>query len=142
MSLYSSYKEFRDSYVRRVLPSLDSRQLSRDGRQRNPNEKSVVVRETTEMVMKLNLKQTKEVSSSSDTSSNEATVKLDRKIEEELAKHKEIKRQLQMATNKVVLLNKEEQAERRVAREAKRAERKAAEQQKASSPILRFLLAS
>ncbi|XP_074369241.1 uncharacterized protein LOC141710577 [Apium graveolens] len=80
--------------------------------------------------MKLNMKQSKEVSSSYGASSNEEIVELDKKIEEALVKHKEIKRQLQIATNKLAMLNKEEKAERRMAREAMRAEREAAERQK------------
>ncbi|KAJ7948661.1 proton pump-interactor 1-like [Quillaja saponaria] len=43
MSLWSSNKTFRDDYEKRILPSLDSRQLSRDGRIRNPDEKPLVV---------------------------------------------------------------------------------------------------
>lgn len=42
ISLWSS-KPFRDDYERRILTSLDIRQLSRDGRMRNPDEKRIVV---------------------------------------------------------------------------------------------------
>ncbi|XP_043689865.1 proton pump-interactor 1-like [Telopea speciosissima] len=42
ISLWSSSKAFRDDYERRILPSLDSRQLSRDGRMRNPDEKPLI----------------------------------------------------------------------------------------------------
>ncbi|EXB42553.1 hypothetical protein L484_011324 [Morus notabilis] len=45
MSLWSSTKSFRDDYEKRILPSLDSRQLSRDGRMRNPDEKPLVAPE-------------------------------------------------------------------------------------------------
>lgn len=45
MSLWSSDKALRDDYERRILPSLDSRQLSRDGRMRNPDEKPLVLLE-------------------------------------------------------------------------------------------------
>ncbi|KAJ8638951.1 hypothetical protein MRB53_015645 [Persea americana] len=43
MSLWSSDKAFRDDYEKRILPSLDIRQLSRDGRMRNPDEKPLVL---------------------------------------------------------------------------------------------------
>lgn len=42
MLQWSSNKDFRDDYKKRVLPSLDIRQLSRDGRMRNPDEKPIV----------------------------------------------------------------------------------------------------
>ncbi|KAF7822704.1 proton pump-interactor 1-like [Senna tora] len=42
MSLWSSDKTFRNDYEKRILPSLDIRQLSRDGRIRNPDEKPLV----------------------------------------------------------------------------------------------------
>ncbi|XP_074365684.1 proton pump-interactor 1-like isoform X2 [Apium graveolens] len=66
MSLWSSTKAFRDDYERRILPSLDTRQLSRDGRMRNPDEKPLVVKEPpppaqkTEIVAKPQPKQVKE----------------------------------------------------------------------------------
>lgn len=42
MSLWNSNKAFRDDYEKRILPSLDIRQLSRDGRMRNPDEKPIL----------------------------------------------------------------------------------------------------
>lgn len=45
MALWSSTKSFRDDYERRILPSLDSRQMSRDGRMRNPDEKPLLAPE-------------------------------------------------------------------------------------------------
>ncbi|CAL0310156.1 unnamed protein product [Lupinus luteus] len=42
MSLWNSDKTFRNDYEKRILTSLDQRQLSRDGRIRNPNEKPLV----------------------------------------------------------------------------------------------------
>lgn len=42
MSLWSSNKVFRDDYDKRILSSLDARQLSRDGRMRNPDEKPIL----------------------------------------------------------------------------------------------------
>ncbi|MQL87525.1 hypothetical protein Taro_020066 [Colocasia esculenta] len=49
MSQWSGSKAFRDDYEKRILASLDRRQLSGDGRMRNPDEKpivSVVVKST------------------------------------------------------------------------------------------------
>ncbi|KAK7313040.1 hypothetical protein VNO77_37386 [Canavalia gladiata] len=42
MSLWNSDKSFRNDYEKRLLPSLDMRQLSRDGRMRNPDEKPLL----------------------------------------------------------------------------------------------------
>ncbi|KAL2327643.1 hypothetical protein Fmac_021070 [Flemingia macrophylla] len=42
MSFWNSDKSFRDDYEKRLLPSLDVRQLSRDGRMRNPDEKPLL----------------------------------------------------------------------------------------------------
>ncbi|XP_047306888.1 proton pump-interactor 1-like [Impatiens glandulifera] len=42
ISSWSSKKEFREDYERRILASLDARQLSRDGRLRNPGEKPLI----------------------------------------------------------------------------------------------------
>ncbi|KAJ0986431.1 hypothetical protein J5N97_004787 [Dioscorea zingiberensis] len=42
MSQWSSNKAFRDDYEKRILSSLDSRQLTKDGRQRNPDEKPII----------------------------------------------------------------------------------------------------
>ncbi|KAK7317756.1 hypothetical protein RJT34_02241 [Clitoria ternatea] len=42
MSLWNSDKSFRDDYEKRILPSLDMRQLSMDGRMRNPDEKPLL----------------------------------------------------------------------------------------------------
>ncbi|KAK6946714.1 hypothetical protein RJ641_000187 [Dillenia turbinata] len=65
MGLWSSNKAFRDDYEKRILPSLDARQLSRDGRMRNPDEKPLVVVEAptpveVEMVAKAAVKHPKE----------------------------------------------------------------------------------
>lgn len=69
VSHWSSDKAFRDDYEKRILPSLDSRQLSRDGRMRNPGEKPLVVLEEitsseTETAAKVGVKQLKEDSKS------------------------------------------------------------------------------
>lgn len=69
MSHWSSDKALRDDYEKRILPSLDSRRLSRDGRIRNPDEKPLVVLEEhtfseTGMVAKASLKEVKDDSKS------------------------------------------------------------------------------
>ncbi|KAF8409238.1 hypothetical protein HHK36_005312 [Tetracentron sinense] len=64
MSLWSSSKAFRDDYEKRILSSLDGRQLSRDGRMRNPDEKPLVLETPTptesDTVVKGNVKRKKE----------------------------------------------------------------------------------
>uniref|UniRef100_A0A5B6Z1Q9 Putative proton pump-interactor 1 n=1 Tax=Davidia involucrata TaxID=16924 RepID=A0A5B6Z1Q9_DAVIN len=65
MSQWSNSKAFRDDYERRILPSLDIRQMSKDGRMRNPDEKplALLVPPTpseTETVAKTNVKRPKE----------------------------------------------------------------------------------
>ncbi|KAJ6752057.1 hypothetical protein OIU85_002476 [Salix viminalis] len=65
MSHWSHNKAYRDDYKKRILPSLDRRQLSEDGRIRNPGEKPLVMLETPilsepEPVIKANAKQPKE----------------------------------------------------------------------------------
>ncbi|CAN6443620.1 unnamed protein product [Victoria cruziana] len=45
MALWNSSKKVRDDYEKKLLPSLDSRQLSRDGRMRNPDEKPLMSEE-------------------------------------------------------------------------------------------------
>ncbi|CAN4102897.1 unnamed protein product [Withania somnifera] len=65
ISLWCGSKSFRDDYERRILQSLDIRQLSRDGRMRNPDEKSMVLPEAptvsrTEVPARANAKPIKE----------------------------------------------------------------------------------
>lgn len=65
ITLWSSSKPFRDDYEKRILQSLDMRQLSKDGRMRNPEEKPLVMPETpnlpvTELVVKTTPKPSKE----------------------------------------------------------------------------------
>ncbi|CAN8326126.1 unnamed protein product [Cochlearia groenlandica] len=45
VSQWCTKKNFRDDYEKRILASLDSRQLSRDGRMRNPEEKPLLAPE-------------------------------------------------------------------------------------------------
>ncbi|XP_071905277.1 proton pump-interactor 1 isoform X1 [Coffea arabica] len=89
ISSWSGSKGFREDYERRILPSLDGRQLSRDGRMRNPDEKPLVVVEVapavvTDVVPKTNVKQPKE-----DTS----TSKLDATPVQKVQKEKSTKQQ-------------------------------------------------
>ncbi|KAI4333660.1 hypothetical protein L6164_018440 [Bauhinia variegata] len=63
MSLWSNDKAFRNDYEKRILSSLDNRQLSRDGRIRNPDEKPLLEEPKlveTETLAKTNLKPPKE----------------------------------------------------------------------------------
>lgn len=65
MSLWNGDKAFRDDYEKRILSSLDGRQLSRDGRIRNPDEKPIIAPAElappqAETAAKPNLKRTKE----------------------------------------------------------------------------------
>lgn len=56
MSQWNSSKSFREDYEKRISQSLDMRQLSKDGRMRNPEEKPLVSQEIsveTEVMMKL-----------------------------------------------------------------------------------------
>ncbi|KAK2639020.1 hypothetical protein Ddye_026815 [Dipteronia dyeriana] len=70
MTLWSSNKAVRDDYQKRILQSLDARQLSKDGRIRNPDERPLVVVEAPvplepEIVAKANVKRPKEDSKAS-----------------------------------------------------------------------------
>ncbi|KAI3828242.1 hypothetical protein L1987_02339 [Smallanthus sonchifolius] len=67
MSEWNSSKAFRGDYEKRILQSLDIRQLSKDGRMRNPEEKPLISQESptpvpveTEVVAKPKVKQAKE----------------------------------------------------------------------------------
>ncbi|GMJ11446.1 hypothetical protein HRI_004813800 [Hibiscus trionum] len=65
MALWSSKKAVRDDYEKRMLSSLDQRQLSQDGRIRNPDEKPLVVQEAPvtsapEIIPKPSVRQPKE----------------------------------------------------------------------------------
>ncbi|TKY66512.1 Proton pump-interactor 1 [Spatholobus suberectus] len=68
MSLWNSDKSFRNDYEKRLLPSLDMRQLSRDGRMRNPDEKPLLEElkpAETDTLRKSSIKQLKEEPKSS-----------------------------------------------------------------------------
>ncbi|CAI9088672.1 OLC1v1023074C1 [Oldenlandia corymbosa var. corymbosa] len=70
ISQWNSSKAFREDYEKRILSSLDNRQLSRDGRMRNYNEKPILVVEKasppeTEAVSRVSAKQAPKEDSSS-----------------------------------------------------------------------------
>ncbi|KAL5997678.1 hypothetical protein ACLOJK_008608 [Asimina triloba] len=52
MERLNSDKTFRDGYKKRILPSLDSRQLSRDGRMQGPVDEPLVSEELTSLKLK------------------------------------------------------------------------------------------
>ncbi|KAK6230569.1 hypothetical protein QUC31_002087 [Theobroma cacao] len=84
MALWRGKKAFRDDYEKRILPSLDSRQMSRDGRIRNPDEKPLVVPEAplpseTETIPKAVVKQPKEEIKSSP----QPDIKLTKKVQKD-----------------------------------------------------------
>ncbi|MQM06691.1 hypothetical protein Taro_039511 [Colocasia esculenta] len=65
MSQWGGNKAFRDDYERRILSSLDRRQLSRDGTMRNPDEQPILLEalapvELETSMAKLNVKNIKE----------------------------------------------------------------------------------
>lgn len=67
MSEWNNSKAFREDYEKRILQSLDIRQLSKDGRMRNPGEKPIISQELptpvpveTEVVAKPKAKEPKE----------------------------------------------------------------------------------
>lgn len=92
MSLWSSNKAFRDDYEKRILPSLDSRQLSRDGRIRNPDEKPLILEVASPAVepvaasVKVNTIQSKEDVNPSREHSNVSINKVEKKGNNNLAK--------------------------------------------------------
>eukprot|EP00262_Sarcandra_glabra_P007569 TRINITY_DN20461_c0_g1_i1.p1 TRINITY_DN20461_c0_g1~~TRINITY_DN20461_c0_g1_i1.p1 ORF type:complete len:616 (+),score=169.98 TRINITY_DN20461_c0_g1_i1:180-2027(+) len=91
MSLWCGNKAVRDDYARRILPSLDSRQLSRDGRMRNPDEKPLaaeVSASTESEKMKRNIKRPDEDVT---LAVQQETVSIQKDVKEEGNKLTEIK---------------------------------------------------
>ncbi|CAL5393425.1 unnamed protein product [Camellia sinensis] len=92
MSLWNNNKAFRDDYERRILASLDNRQLSRDGRMRNPDEKPLVIREAppsssvTETATKTNVKQPKEDSTSAPKHNTSLAEKVQKEVKNKIQK--------------------------------------------------------
>ncbi|TQE10439.1 hypothetical protein C1H46_003894 [Malus baccata] len=148
MSLWNSNKDFRDDYEKRILPSLDSRQMSRDGRIRNPDEKPLVVVEApvVETAPKSNAKQVKEDTRSAlpDTSTaqkvqkeakNKATAPksvadhIDMADEEIFVSEKEILKENKIDPAKLKEMKREEEIEKNklaLERKKKKAEKDAA----------------
>ncbi|KAJ6332976.1 hypothetical protein OIU77_008934 [Salix suchowensis] len=137
MSLWSHNKSLRDDYVKRILPSLDRRQLSRDGRIRNPDEKPLVILETAKPsepepvaqkeIAKTELKPTsehsdvvdKEISGLENLSKNPSPA--EKEVDE--AKLKEIKREEEIAKAKQAMERKKKLAEKAAAKAAARAQK-------------------
>lgn len=158
ISLYGSDKAFRDDYERRILPSLDMRQLSRDGRMRNPDEKPVVMvqqpptQSEAEAVEKPNSKQPKldlETSTRQrKDSDDEVTVPEQRNIKDptkreevDEVKLKELKREEEMAKAKKALERKKKLAEKAAAKAAIRAQKEAEKKLKEITiHIIRFYI--
>ncbi|PPR97533.1 hypothetical protein GOBAR_AA23137 [Gossypium barbadense] len=155
MDLWNCNKAFRDDYERRILKSLDTRLLSRDGRIRNPDEKPLVLPEITvhtgtEALPKPGAKQPKEEAKSSpqpgtkhlkkgqkdaetkamESKSSPENVVADKisgssNKEVDAAKQKEMKREEEIAKAKQALERKKKQAEKAAAKAAIRAQKEA-----------------
>lgn len=92
ITLWKNNKGFREDYEKRLLPSLDNRQLSRDGRIRNPDEKPLAAVEAPapsepEILPKPNVKQPKGDSKSASQKDNLPTQKVQKE-----ASSKEVKK--------------------------------------------------
>ncbi|KAJ6314242.1 hypothetical protein OIU78_017827 [Salix suchowensis] len=127
MSLWSHNKAFRDDYKKRILPSLDRRQLSKDGRIRNPGEKPLVMLETPilsepEPVIKANAKQPKE--DPKPTPQKDA-LPFPKEKEVDEAKLKEMKREEEIAKAKQAMERKKRLAVKAAAKAAARAQKDA-----------------
>ncbi|TYG71703.1 hypothetical protein ES288_D05G419400v1, partial [Gossypium darwinii] len=153
MALWNGNKAFRDDYEKRILPSLDSRLLSRDGRIRNPDEKPLVAPEKpvdseTETILRPSVRQPKEEAKSepetmalesnplSDISvvAEEILVsgKLQKNKEVDVAKLKELKREEEIAKAKQAMERKKKLAEKEAAKAARRAQMEAEKKLKES----------
>ncbi|KAE8703260.1 Proton pump interactor 1 isoform 3 [Hibiscus syriacus] len=152
MSLWNGDKAFRDDYEKRILTSLDSRQLSRDGRIRNPDEKPLeeaksspqpgtkkkVQKDADTKVMESksspeNVVAEKEISGSGKSEDTSASTKTD------AAKLKEKKREEEIAKAKQALERKKKMAEKAAAKAAIRAQKEA---EKKLKEIICFSLSS
>ncbi|KAG5131481.1 hypothetical protein JHK84_037878 [Glycine max] len=143
MALWNKDKAFRNDYEKRILASLDMRQLSRDGRMRNPDEKPILEEPKpaeAEALPKTFTKQPKEEPKPSpqetlpaqkesknkgrDLKSNrrEAPAK---ECEIDPAKLKEMKREEEIAKAKQALERKKKLAEKAAAKAAIRAQKEA-----------------
>ncbi|KAF2286038.1 hypothetical protein GH714_009851 [Hevea brasiliensis] len=125
MSLWNNNKAFRDDYEKRILPSLDSRQLSRDGRIRNPDEKPLVKvqKESSKTDSKATSEHvivSEEISGLKKQQNNPPA-----KPEIDEAKLKELKREEEMAKAKQALERKKKLADKAAAKAAIRAQKEA-----------------
>ncbi|XP_051128751.1 proton pump-interactor 1-like [Andrographis paniculata] len=148
MSLWNSNKAFRDDYERRILPSLDMRQLSRDGRLRNPGEKPLVETSTlseveaVKAVTKQNPQEDVLAPTPVDISSDQKVEKTksaknskdgNKKKEAALEKHEPVEEEEYFSNDKETLPKKEEVDEeklKQLKREEEIAKRKQAEERK------------
>ncbi|OVA14911.1 hypothetical protein BVC80_8951g10 [Macleaya cordata] len=89
MPQWSSSKAFRDVYMNRILPSLDSRKLSRDGRMMNTNEKPLVSEfpssSKSEAVTKPNIKRPKEMKREEEIAKAKVALERKKKLAEKAA---------------------------------------------------------
>ncbi|GMJ05250.1 proton pump interactor 1 [Hibiscus trionum] len=148
MALWNGDKAFRDDYEKRILMSLDGRQLSRDGRIRNPDEKPLVTPDVlvplqTETILRPNSRQPKEEAKSSpkkrvqkdaetkvmDSKSPPENVVAEKdtsaSTKADSAKLKEKKREEEIAKAKQALERKKKMAEKAAAKAAIRAQKEA-----------------
>lgn len=152
MALWNGGKAFREDYKKRMLASLDQRQLSIDGRIRGPNEKPLVLpeapapAEVVETVVKPLKQHPKEdiKSSQPDVKPNQKSKKVDVDDEEyeipgldkskkessaekkvDIEKLKEIKREEEIAKAKLAMERKKKLAEKAAAKAAIRAQKEA-----------------
>jgi len=155
MAEWCSSKSFREDYEKRTLTSLNGRQLTRDGRMRNPDEKPIFI-ETHQPALpvvqepvpsKIPLKQAKEAAApqavapkdeplvkakvkaaavaAADVDEAEPAMEKPKPKEVDVAKLKEIKRQEEIEKNKLALERKKKQAEKQAAKAAARAQKEA-----------------
>jgi len=155
MAEWCSSKSFREDYEKRTLTSLNGRQLTRDGRMRNPDEKPIFI-ETHQPALpvvqepvpsKMPLKQAKEAAApqavapkdeplakakvkaaavaAADVDEAEPAKEKPKPKEADVAKLKEMKRQEEIEKNKLALERKKKQAEKQAAKAAARAQKEA-----------------
>lgn len=148
-------KSFRDDYEKRILPSLDQRFLSRDGRIRNPDEKPILAPEPvkvaepepspvpTPLPKPAQTKHSKEkeaiakteedvkVKGGSSQEVDNVKAKEKEKMEKvDLEKLKKLKREEEIAKNKMALERKKKQAEKKLAKAEAKALKEAEEKLK------------
>ncbi|CAA7049072.1 unnamed protein product [Microthlaspi erraticum] len=137
MSLWCSNKNFREDYEKRLLPSLDARELSRDGRMRNPE---VVPEARTEQFKEDPVSgnkakdngKAKEAKPSSDDDEVYGLGKKPEKEELEVdeATLKEMRRQEEIAKAKQAMERKQKLADRSAEKAATRAQKEAEKKEK------------